>query len=217
MPKIEKKKLSDFRPQDENANAHTERGLRALGDAYGEVGYVAPMTAAASGEVLDGSARLEQALGQFPDEALVVRHDGSKPIVMVREDVKDANDPKAKRISYGANRIGEIDLVWDPAQVLADQDEGVDLSGLFSRNELAEIEEEVLLASELASSLVGGTIKSTNRNLGDKKKQIKPVLYVDEISVFEAAIKAVGLRNRGQALIEICKVYLENKEGQFDL
>ena len=136
---MEEKKLSDFRAQEENANAQTERGLQALGDAYGEVGYVAPMTAAANGEMLDGSARLEKAVEQFPDEALVVRHDGSKPIVMIREDIENASDPKGKQISYGANRIGEIDLAWDPSQVLADLDAGVDLSGLFSTDELDEI------------------------------------------------------------------------------
>lgn len=216
MAKIEKKKLSDFKPQDDNANVHTERGLEALGNAYGEVGYVAPMTAAANGEMLDGSARLETAVEQFDDEALVIHHDGTKPVVMVRDDVKDANDPKARRISYGANRIGEIDLQWSPDQVLADLDAGVDLTGLFSDSELAEIEDEVQLASELAGSLIGGIAPSKNRAMGDKKKQIKPVLYVDEIEVFEAAIKAVGTRNRGQALVEICKVYLETKEGQFN-
>jgi hypothetical protein len=215
MTTVEKKKLSDFRPQEGNANAHTERGLQTLANAYGEVGYVAPMTAAANGEMLDGSARLEQALDQYPDEALVIKHDGSKPVVMVREDIEGADDPKAKRISYGANRIGEIDLAWVPAQVLDDLDAGVDLSGLFSDNELAEIEEDARLASELAGSLIGGISPPSNRDLGDKKKQIKPVLYVDEISIFETAIKAVGVKNRGQALVEICRYYLD-KEGQLE-
>jgi hypothetical protein len=136
MAKVETGKLSDFQPQAENANKHTERGLKALEDAYSEVGYVAPMTAAANGEVLDGSARLEKAVDQFPDEALVIKHDGTKPIVMVREDVKDAKDAKAKRISYGANRIGELDLEWSPEQVLADIEAGIDLSGLFDEDEL---------------------------------------------------------------------------------
>ena len=139
MPKVEDGKLSDFRPQKDNANAHTQRGLKALSDAYSKVGYVAPMTAAANGEVLDGSARLEQAFDQFDDEALVIRHDGSRPIVMIREDVEDADDPRAKRISYGANRIFEIDLKWDPDQLLLDKEAGVDFSGLFYENELDEI------------------------------------------------------------------------------
>jgi metal-responsive CopG/Arc/MetJ family transcriptional regulator len=49
---------------------------------------------------------------------------------------------------------------------------------------------------------------------------IKPVFYSDQIATFEAAIKAVGIRNRAEALIEICRVYLEHQrttEGQFDL
>lgn len=139
MPKVEDGKLSDFRSQDENANAHTERGLKALGDAYDEVGYVAPMTAAANGEMLDGSARLEKASEQFPDDALVVRHDGRRPIVMIREDVKDAKSPLAKRISHGANRIFELDLSWDIDQVLADIEAGVDLDGLWDEDELDEL------------------------------------------------------------------------------
>jgi hypothetical protein len=40
-------------------------------------------------------------------------------------------------------------------------------------------------------------------------------MYVDEISIFETAIKAVGVKNRGQALVEICRYYLD-KEGQLD-
>lgn len=143
MPKIEDGKLSNFRPQKNNSNAHTQRGLKALSDAYSEVGYVAPMTAAANGEVLDGSARLEQAFDQFEDEALVIRHDGRRPIIMVREDVEDADDPRAKRISYGANRIGEIDLVWNPNQLLIDKEAGVDFNGLFHEDEFDEITADV--------------------------------------------------------------------------
>ncbi len=41
---VEEKKLSDFRTQEENANAHTERGLQALGEAYSEVGYIFGVT-----------------------------------------------------------------------------------------------------------------------------------------------------------------------------
>lgn len=143
MTEIEDGKLSDFRPQKDNANTHTQRGLKALSDAYSEVGYVAPMTAAANGEVLDGSARLEQAFDQFEDEALVIHHLGDRPIVMIRDDVPDADDPRAKRISYGANRVFELDLKWSPEQLLLDKEAGVDFSGLFYDNEFDEITAEV--------------------------------------------------------------------------
>ena len=75
MTDVKQGKLSDFRPQKDNANAHTERGLKLLGNAYSEVGYVAPMTATADGEIIDGSARLEVAFDQFSDDALIVKHD----------------------------------------------------------------------------------------------------------------------------------------------
>ncbi len=139
MTEIEDGKLSDFMPQKDNANAHTERGLKALSKSYDDVGYVAPMTAAANGEVIDGSARLERAFDQFDDEALVIRHSGDRPIIMIREDVPDGDDPRAKKISYSANRIGEIDLKWNPNQLLIDKEAGVDFSGLFFENEFDEI------------------------------------------------------------------------------
>lgn len=139
MTDVKDGKLSDFRPQKDNANAHTERGLKLLGNAYSEVGYVAPMTATADGEIIDGSARLEVAFDQFPDDALIVRHDGQRPVIMVREDIVSADTPEAKKISYSANRVGELDLAWNPETILADLDSGVDLSGLFREDELSEI------------------------------------------------------------------------------
>ncbi len=139
MTDVKDGKLSDFRPQAKNANAHTERGLKLLGNAYSEVGYVAPMTATADGEIIDGSARLEVAFDQFPDDALIVRHDGQRPVIMVREDIVSADTPEAKKISYSANRVGELDLSWNPETILADLESGVDLSGLFREDELERI------------------------------------------------------------------------------
>lgn len=141
MTEIKSGKLSAFRPQVENANKHTERGLDALSKAFSEVGYVAPMTAAANGEMLDGSARLETAATQFADEAIVIHHDGKKPVIMIRDDIPDATTPLAKKISYGANRIFELDLSWDPEQLAKDIAAGVDFGGLFT-----EAEQKTLLA-----------------------------------------------------------------------
>jgi len=45
---------------------------------------------------------------------------------------------------------------------------------------------------------------------GDKKSQIKAVLYAKQISVFETALKATGEMNRGEALMTICRFYLED-------
>lgn len=130
-------KLSEFRPQVANANKHTERGLRMLDDAMSEDGYVAPATAAADGEVIDGSARLERAFDKFSDEAIILEHDGRRPIIAVRTDIPNAQTSEAKRIAVRANRIAQVDLEWNP-EILAEL-APEEIKGMFSDKELAEI------------------------------------------------------------------------------
>jgi len=43
-----------------------------------------------------------------------------------------------------------------------------------------------------------------------KKRQIKPVLYIEHLEVFERALKATGNDNRAEALQEICQAYLDS-------
>lgn len=133
-------KLTDFRPATRNANKHTQRGLRELEKAVQEDGWVAPVTVAADGESLDGSARLEVAADKFDDNVLVVHHDGTKPVVMVRDDIDDAQSVQARRIALRANRIAQLDLDWDPDVMLADLDAGVDFEGLFTDLELEDFD-----------------------------------------------------------------------------
>lgn len=142
-PTIKVTTIGEFRPQQANPNKHTQRGLAALDKAMSDVGYVAPMTAAADGEILDGSARLETAAVRFGDEVIVIEHDGTRPIIAQRTDVPDAQSPIAKAISYSANRIAELDLDWDVEQIAADLAAGVALEALWSDRELAELLSEL--------------------------------------------------------------------------
>lgn len=128
----------EFRPARHNANLHSQRGLGMLTRAMRERGYVAPMTAVADGEVIDGSSRLEAAEDVFGGiEPLVIDHDGSRPIIMRRIDIPSADDPRAVAIALEANRIAEVNLQWDP-EVLADiaADGEVDLADLWDQHEL---------------------------------------------------------------------------------
>lgn len=103
--------------------------------------YVAPMTAVADGEVIDGSARLVTAETVFPDvQPLVIEHDGTRPVIMVRTDIPNADDPRAVRIALEANRIAQLDFAIDPA-VLADiAAEMPDIvAGLWTDDELAAV------------------------------------------------------------------------------
>jgi hypothetical protein len=61
-----KPSLSAFHPLARNPNTHTQQGLGQLDAAMSRHGYVAPMTAAADGAILDGNARLETVATKFP-------------------------------------------------------------------------------------------------------------------------------------------------------
>lgn len=131
--------LGRFRPQQRNANKHTARGMGMLDDSMARDGYVAPMTATADGEIIDGSARLEIAGERFAGvEPLVVEHDGTRPIIMVRTDIPDAGDVRAQRIALAANRVGQANLDFDAAIIAGMPMESRNI--LWTPDELAALE-----------------------------------------------------------------------------
>jgi DNA modification methylase len=141
-----KAKISDFIPQQRNANRHTQRGLGMLDKSMADNGFIGAMTSAADGEIFDGSARLETAYDRFGEEVepIVIDADGTRPIIVRRTDIPSANDPKAKKLAIAANRIAQVDLDWDP-ELLKAIGEEIDISDLFYDNEiehLFELEEE---------------------------------------------------------------------------
>ena len=133
-------KISDFRPQQRNANRHTQRGLGMLDKSMADNGFIGAMTSAADGEIFDGSARLETAYDRFGEEVepIVVDADGTRPIIVRRVDIPSASDPKAKKLAIAANRIAQVDLDWDP-EVLAAVNQEIDIGDLFFENELEDI------------------------------------------------------------------------------
>jgi len=139
VAKLSNDRLDKFRPQTRNANKHTQRGMGALEAAMRKYGYVAPMTAAADGEILDGSARIETSANVFGDDVIVVHHDGTKPVIMVRDDIPHGDTPQAREISIAANRIAQFNLDFDPEVILGDLQAGVDLEQFWRKDELDEL------------------------------------------------------------------------------
>jgi hypothetical protein len=135
-----KEKLSDFTPQVKNANKHTQRGLGLLDKSIVENGWIGGVTVANDGECFDGSARLETVFTRFGEdvEPIIVESDGTRPIIVKRTDIPNADSPKAKKLAIAANRIAQVDLDWD-ADILAEIAEDIDISDLFFEDELAAI------------------------------------------------------------------------------
>lgn len=114
-PEKKGKQLKDFRQQVANANKHTARGMGLLEDSMNQVGFTAPMIACADGEVIAGSARHETAAHVFGPESepIVIESDGTRPVVVVRTDIANAQTKLAKKISLLDNRVAQVDLDWD--------------------------------------------------------------------------------------------------------
>lgn len=144
MAEVKQEKIEKFRPQRRNLNRHKQRGMGTLETSMRRRGYVAPITATADGEVIDGSARLETSAIVFGDDVLVVHHDGTKPVIMVRDDIASADSPEAREISIAANRVAELNLDWDIEELLVDVQSGVDVAGLFDQSELDALMAELV-------------------------------------------------------------------------
>ena len=135
--------MSKFRPQQKNANKHTEHGTRLLEKSITQDGFIDAQTAAADGEIFSGSARLELSEDKFAGvEPIVVHSDGKRPIIVVRDDIPSADDPRARRLSIAANQIGATD--WNPdGDILKEWGEDKDIRAMFAASEWAEVTGEV--------------------------------------------------------------------------
>lgn len=186
QPKISIEKMDKFRPQEENLNQHTQRGLGMLHNSMNEVGYVTPMTAAADGEILDGSARIEEAATVFGEEVIVVEHDGTLPIIMKRTDIPNAQTDLAKRLSILQNRVSEVDLKWDAEVLKQIRDTKPELlQGLWGEEEFrllmlqAGIDTEYIPPMDLEDSLA------------DEERKVTVKLVLNDSSIIEELITGV--------------------------
>jgi len=152
MAKLSSDNIAKFKPQTRNGNKHTQRGMGMLESSMRQYGYVSPMTAAADGEIIDGSARIETSANVFGDDAIVVHHDGTKPIIMVRDDIPSADTPEARAISMAANRIAQVNLDFDAEVILGDLNAGVDLEQFWRPDELDALIATIGAPAEAASS-----------------------------------------------------------------
>lgn len=137
--------MTKFIPQRKNANKHTLHGTRLLEKSITTDGFIDAQTAAADGEIISGSARLELFESRFADdegklpEPIIVESDGSRPVIIVRTDIPNADDPRAKRLSVAANQIAHTDYNPDGDLLKAWGNEDKDIKAMFAESEWTEI------------------------------------------------------------------------------
>lgn len=128
--RVEHRKISELTPDINNANMGTERGLRALDDSLGEVGLGRSIVTDKHGTIIAGNKTVERAADRGFEDAIVVHTDGKQLVVVQRDDLDLAdNDPNnnARKLAFYDNRVAELDLSWNPEQLQADKEAGVEV------------------------------------------------------------------------------------------
>lgn len=213
--------LEDLTPDPRNTNEGTERGQYMLEHSLEQFGAGRSVVVDKEGRIIAGNKTV-LAAAERGFEAKVVQTNGHELVVVQRTDLDLlGEDERARLLAYADNRSSEVGLAWDAEAVVLDLESGLDLSDLFRDDELEEIEKQAALLEELDEALAGEYESGKWEGLTGRKS-IKPVLYVNSLSIFEEAMSATGEKVRGDALMEICRYYLkglngEDTEGQLDL
>lgn len=206
---METVKLENIKLDDRNANEHTERGEYAIRKSLEKFGFAEAGTLDRYNRVIGGNLRTEAAADVLAaDDAIVIDVDGTKPVYIRRKDL-DLDTPRGRELAVALNRVAEMSIEFDALVIEDFIDSGVDLSDWFRQDEI-----DALRPAHDADL----TEPDTGRELGDARRQIKAVLYSDQVETMERAILLTGEQNRGKALISICEAYLDSfgQERQFD-
>lgn len=139
--KVTETKLAKIKPDQTNANRHTERGEGMIRQSIHKYGFAEAGTLDKDNNVIGGNLRTEASTDLGMDDAIIVDVDGTKPVYLRRNDLSltDPNDTRARELAYALNRVAQVSIDFDPGQVLADLNADIDLSGLFSDIELQDI------------------------------------------------------------------------------
>ena len=128
-------KLRDLTPDASNANRGTERGRYALEASLRKYGAGRSILIDRNGKIIAGNKTAETAADVGIDDVIVVQTDGRQLVAVQRTDL-DLDSKEARELAYADNRVGQLDLDFDPEVLLADLQAGVDLSALWRQEEL---------------------------------------------------------------------------------
>jgi len=136
--KVEIRQLSEFVPDPKNHNTGTQRGLTMLDESISEDGAGRSLLATGDGVLIAGNKTQAALMERGIEEVIVVHTDGTRAVIVQRDDVQAGTD-RARLMAYRDNRVGQVDLEFSAEQIAADLADGLDLTGLFFDNEIAEV------------------------------------------------------------------------------
>lgn len=101
--------LSDLKPLRKNPRKATRRSQSLLEQSFEQNGAGRSVLLAANGDILAGNHATETYANIMDnDNVLVVDTDGTQLVAVRRQDIPDANDPRAQRLILADNRASDV-------------------------------------------------------------------------------------------------------------
>jgi hypothetical protein len=174
-----------------NHRIHSEFQKRAMSGAFREIGWLQHVTInQRTGRLIDGHLRV----------ALACR-DKQPAVPVSYVDLSPEEELAALASMDAIGSLVDIDYNNLDAILSATSIGDPDLEALFG-----DLSDQ---ADIFKFEQAGNGAASPGGKRGDKSKQIRAVLYADEIAVFEQALAATGNINRGEAIVQVCRGYLD--------
>jgi hypothetical protein len=211
--------LDSLTPDDKNANRGTQRGRGALEYSLRNLGAGRSILVDREGRVVAGNKTLEVAaeLG-LPVE--VVRTDGRALVVVQRTDLDLEADPRARELALADNRVGQLDLDWDPAVLAETIAEGLDVSPYWGDDELARLLHDGASQAAFLAPLLGGAgeagADSARPDSGYHQIAFSLTAKQREIvlSALTVAKREYGVPTQMEALVRVCERFIHAREGR---
>lgn len=140
---IKRKKLADYIQNSDNPVKHSPRNFGIVVDSIGSFGALRSGVSS-KGKILAGNLTWEAMAEAGIEDVLEVTTNGKAWVIVNREDLSPEQERQA---AYADQRTSEL-ADWDAAQIVADLEAGVDLDGMWTDGEIAELIEEVLEGQE---------------------------------------------------------------------
>jgi DNA modification methylase len=118
---------------DKNANKGTKRGRELLEQSLEKYGAGRSVVVDRHNRIIAGNKTVQAARAAGLASITVIETDGTSLVAIQRGDLDLKRDKKARELAIADNRVGELDLEWNP-EVLASLD--ADLSQFWRENEL---------------------------------------------------------------------------------
>lgn len=186
---------AQIRANPRNWRVHPKLQRETITDSLGSIGWIQkPIVNLRSGYLIDGHLRVAAALE---------RGEASIPVCYVDLDPEEERAALASLDPLAGMAVADSEKLDALLEGLAIG--GGALNRLF--DELREQAEGGMLAAATPGE---------ERDLGKGPPLVKAALLVADLLTVENAISATGLMNRGEALLTICKSYL-NAKGQHDV